>query len=70
MKTQIEADYGHAFTAAEWEAVIALSMIAENLANHCARVINCEAAKVGSEPIRYNAQWTLETLIAKLQAKV
>jgi hypothetical protein len=70
MRTQIEQDYGHAFTPEEWQAVEYLDGIAEKLANRCARIINKRALPFGVEPIRYNAQWTLEKLIDKLQAKV
>jgi len=69
-KTQIEEDYGRAFNESEWAAVESLDGIAESLAVHCCHVINRDASKVGREPLKYNEQWTLETLIAKLQARV
>ncbi len=70
LRTEIEEVYGHSFTDKEWESVAALESLAGELANHCAITINEEAAKISREPLTYNEQWTLETLIAKLQAKV
>jgi len=58
------------YTPEERRTIMGLDAIAERLARHVAEVINAEAPKFPVEPLRYNAQWTLEELIKKLEAMV
>lgn len=68
--TQIEEDFGHVFSDLEWEAINGMDAIAEALANHCCLTIGERVENLPNEPMRYKAQWTLEKLIEKLQARV
>ena len=70
MRPQLEEAYGHTFGDAEWQTIEALDAIAEHLADACCRSINRKASKIDRTLIRYNEQWTLERLIAKLEARV
>ena len=66
----MEELHGKSYTDEEWAVVLKLDAIAEQLAQHCCREINRQTASIPREPIRYNAQWTLEQLIQKLQERV
>lgn len=67
---QVEIDFGRKFSDDEWETVAGLESIARDLSELCASEINRRAVCLPIEPIRYNAQWTLERLISFLQSKV
>jgi hypothetical protein len=69
-KTQVEEDFGFAFSKEQWDAYEALDKIAEDLANHCCKEINRLASQIPRDPIKYNEQHALEELIKKLQARV